>query len=838
MTSYVGEGNQYWRSQDGGVSWEALHDFGAEVFHFDISRANPNYVYLIANNGIYRSTDRGASFNSISLPPGLTASNARRGRINVSGTDPDEIWFLDWNAGANSNRDRVWYSSNGGTSWSSWHTPALAGRKWTAMAHQVGSNGGVYIASERGSTGTLPAKVFYRDRGMSQWVDYSAGLPASANPTKILPYYRGNALRWAGNRGVWQIPLYQENWAPVAQPFVDGTERFCQRDAVHFDSYSVAKGNATYQWSIPEATTTTALNQREVTAEFPGPGTYTATLTVSQPGGSSTESVSVTISPECDPEPRPGNSAYFNGSGAATSSEPLNLTTNEMTFSAWIKRDGNQPDNAGIIFMRGGTAVGLNFGNDNELRFHWNNAQWWWDSGLVVNDQEWAHVAMVVTPTGVTLYLNGHPANRSFSAPAVTFDSPLFFGRDPNHSSRYFRGEMDEVCIYNRSLSQAEIRESMHLTRTDGGEVGLLAYYQFNRDEGQVTDRFGTNHLNLGGGAFRGQSTAPVGPGSSARKTITAPGSYGFGDTGLTLNFDTGVTPDGELCVTRLKIQPDRLPAAEVSSSYWVVHNFGVNESFSPLQSLMFAEVNGINAGIVAAPSQLKLYKRKSVGEGDTWGDFVAEATAAATSNGGEVTFGVGNNQTSFSQFIISFETPALGAELLNFTARIQNQKSVDVSWVSSGEENLDRYEVLRSRDGQNFTLLTTVSAAGNSEEELSYGFLDVSPHRGRSFYRLRMVDFDGTVTFSEVRSVVVGALSEPVMLYPNPVARGEQLTVVTDLAGVLSLSLYSVTGQEVGRFVFQGDANLHLGQLPAGVYLYQIRGEAYRKGGRLIITE
>ena len=377
----------------------------------------------------------------------------------------------------------------------------------------------------------------------------------------------------------------------------------------------------------------------------------------------------------------------------------------------------------------------------------------------------------------------------------------------------------------------------MHLTRTPAEESGVLAYYQFNRDAGAVTNRATGTHAKLAGGAVRTTSTAPVGPGTSARQTVSAAGSVGFGDTGLTLDFGAGTAPNGELCVTRIDIQPDQLPAGPgIIDKYWIIHNYGANETFAELNGLTFDGVGPVAPGVAASPEAAELFKRQSTAHGNTWGSSVAAATAATAGSDGSITFGPGNGQTSFSQFTISIGEPVLGAELLTFNAAVREQKAVDLNWASAREENLDRYEVQRSADGTTFTTVGQLPASGNSEVPQSYVWQDEAPFNGRSYYRLRMVDFDGTITFSEVRSVLLRGLAERVTVYPNPVANGQLLHVALLDDQEYSLTLFSTTGQQVGVYRVQGEATISVADLPAGVYGFRVQGGDYRTQGVVVI--
>lgn len=842
MTVYTGSGNDFWKSQDGGASWESTYGFSGKPYHFDISRADANYFYLTTDDGFYRSTDRGETFTEMTLPPGLTNWHSQNLRVAASSTNREVVWVLNQRSGGGSSAGRVFKSIDGGASWTDLTTTALTPNKWTSIAHQAGTNGGVYIACNRGDAGTNPAKVLYRDDSMSDWVDFSDNLPQSANPIKLLPFYKQNKLRWGGNRGAWEIDFYEENWSPIAQPFVSGKTQICSRDTVEFDSYSVAKESATYSWNIPGASWTSNLNQREVKAIFPSEGTYTATLTINQAGTIDDKSITVTINNECDPEATPGNALTLTGESSdyASTKNALDITTNNMTMSAWIKRNGDQESYAGIIFMRQTSSGGLNFRDNNELGFHWNNSQWWWSSGLTVPDNEWAHVAMVISPTETTLYLNGEPAVNTADNDPLAFDGVLNFGADPNWSARRFKGEMDEVVVYNRALDQNEIRELMHLTRTPANETDLIGYWQFNRTSGTITDRAGSNHASLIGGATRSTSSVPVGPGESARLDVTAAGVYTFGTTDLTLEFPSGgsVFPDGELCVTRIDHAPDQSPQEnKISDSYWVVRNFGNNSSFDELTSLTFDGLNVTNEEANDLDN-LMLYKRISGGDGATWGDSEDHADMATEgTTDGSITFSTGNGQTSFSQFIISFEkTIVLPADLLSFNVVLNNQKEVALKWTTASEENMDHYEIQRSQDGRSFSFLESIDLPEDSETTKSYQAFDKNPFRGLSYYRLKMVDLDGSVEYSEIKSIVINALADKVIIYPNPIEVGQLLQIKTELSGTIDLQLYSIDGEEAGEYRFEGDTEISLDHLPKGVYSYVVNNATWRKAGILII--
>ena len=156
----------------------------------------------------------------------------------------------------------------------------------------------------------------------------------------------------------------------------------------------------------------------------------------------------------------------YTGTSSSTASIPaLNLNTNTLTLTGWVRRSGTQNPFAGLVFCRAGmTACGLHLGTANELRYTWNNAAetFNYSSGLTVPDAQWTFVALVVTPENATLYLQPQggtlqSAVNPVANAAAAFDGATTLGQDPASSTRCFLGALDEVRIYNTPLSMAQI---------------------------------------------------------------------------------------------------------------------------------------------------------------------------------------------------------------------------------------------------------------------------------------------------------------------------------------------------------------------------------------------
>jgi len=123
-----------------------------------------------------------------------------------------------------------------------------------------------------------------------------------------------------------------------------------------------------------------------------------------------------------------------------------------------------------------------------------------------ISTNQWQHLAVVFsTNSGVaSLYIDGLLNASSSLLPPLTTTSDVVLGRDSITSQYLWNGQMDEVCIWNRALTDNEVFSKMSCKRS-GSESGLLAYWNF--DDGTVADLTGRGH---NGTLFGGAAAVPL----------------------------------------------------------------------------------------------------------------------------------------------------------------------------------------------------------------------------------------------------------------------------------------------------------------------------------------
>jgi hypothetical protein len=149
----------------------------------------------------------------------------------------------------------------------------------------------------------------------------------------------------------------------------------------------------------------------------------------------------------------------------------------------WIKPNGTQSDYAGLFMTRSGTSAGIGYGGDfsnnrGQLIYTWNNdSTWTFQSGLNIPSDYWSFVAVVIDPAKATLYLYNTNA-QLYATNAIPHTSeswagPARIGGDPNNVTRTFNGDVDEVAVFNKALTPAEVSNLYN-----GVRPGLLTIHR------------------------------------------------------------------------------------------------------------------------------------------------------------------------------------------------------------------------------------------------------------------------------------------------------------------------------------------------------------------------
>ena len=184
-----------------------------------------------------------------------------------------------------------------------------------------------------------------------------------------------------------------------------------------------------------------------------------------------------------------------------------------------------------------------------------------------------------------------------------------------------------------------------------------------------------------------------------------------------------------------------------------------------------------------------------------------------------------------FNYDIAVGEAGFLPVELISFTASKLDEKSVELKWETATEQNVSHFEIERSRDGINWEYRSFKQANGNTRQPQLYSYTDqvVAVSRGYLYYRLRIVDNDGSFDLSPVRSVNYQGSEDAFFVYPNPSSGRFFVSLPPNMDEPFDLVLYDLNGKILIKKIASAsvDSPLPIGEgenVPDGVYYLQIK--------------
>ncbi len=161
-------------------------------------------------------------------------------------------------------------------------------------------------------------------------------------------------------------------------------------------------------------------------------------------------------------------SVYFDGTDDYVDIEDrLDIETTSFTLSAWIKRDAADSGTKSILSKRDASFTqGFDFRilDNNSMEIIWKNGG---DQSLISNtrlpDDQWHHVSAIYDGSDISLYVDGVlDSTASRLAPLSTDESFLIAAAGKGTISQFFRGNIDEVRVWDTALTVDQLRFIMN----------------------------------------------------------------------------------------------------------------------------------------------------------------------------------------------------------------------------------------------------------------------------------------------------------------------------------------------------------------------------------------
>jgi photosystem II stability/assembly factor-like uncharacterized protein len=520
-TGWATDNVALYKTVDGGTSWNNVYVGGSNLFDICFIDANRGWL---AGNKIWSTTDGGNTWNSVA---GVTYVL----REAIEAIDPNNIWAVGNDNQIMTNVRRVFVVyPNGGESFNVGDATSIAFRYFNLSSVKIDystNNGTSWLpvvsstpATTRAYGWTIPSTpssqclVRITDTGGTGFADQSDGMfsivSSSQTLLSVAPSDQpvgssaGNTSFSVSNAGTgtmsWTASSNQ-TWATIT-------------------SGSSGSNTGTISVSYAANSSTTAARTATITVTAPGatgsPKAVTVTQAAAAPdgdllvyyplngnandaSGNGHNGVSHGgVAWTTDRNGNPNSAVLFNGTDSYIDCGAVHPSNVNCSISLWFKTNARvQGDYSGLI-TDGGNYQGFTLNqNLDTIRFAYQGSNWveptWGIPQSAVG--QWKHLALVYTSGHVSMYINGALVS-TVAGDAGTIQTylTLKMGADALITSKCWNGALDEVRLYNRALTLAEIQA---LYNPPDLSNGLLVYYPLN---GNANDASGNGHNGVSHG--------------------------------------------------------------------------------------------------------------------------------------------------------------------------------------------------------------------------------------------------------------------------------------------------------------------------------------------------
>ncbi|RQO31094.1 hypothetical protein DBR32_10335 [Taibaiella sp. KBW10] len=495
--------------------------------------------------------------------------------------------------------------------------------------------------------------------------------------------------------------------------------------------------------------------------------------------------------------PAPGHALNF--LGGSTGDDYVDLgnipATSVKSMECWVKF--NDLTGSQEIMNRSITGYGIELlVFNNNLAFFCmdgtNNSSVTYTDGDIVPGR-WYHIAATwngVNKNTMKLYLNGKSVgNLSIVGNPVSgvsnSASSFKLGRWSDTQPRSLNGALDEVRIWNTERTEAEIQAGMYVPLSLPAS-GLIGYYMFD------------NGAAIANGNNAGRNTVYDYSGSGNTGTIT----------NFTLNGTTSNWTESYAMVRPIMTGESAYSASGFTAN-WTAPITGTVQYYTldvATDTLFNNKISGYNARNVGNVTSFNV-----TGLTNNQKYFYRVTPVKATTDGvaGPSATRIVMTGTPLDFTLVSFEAKALA-------------QSVQLHWITAKETETDAFEIERSTNGTDFIIAGRVAAAGNSAQPTEYLFMDHYPVKGLNLYRLKMINKDGTWSYSPIRNVRFQAEDISThQLYPAPAKNRVTLKLSAAPSTTLHAYLYDMHGRVIKQqHIIQQETAIDLLDIAPGQYL------------------
>lgn len=163
-----------------------------------------------------------------------------------------------------------------------------------------------------------------------------------------------------------------------------------------------------------------------------------------------------------------------------------------------------------------------------------------------------------------------------------------------------------------------------------------------------------------------------------------------------------------------------------------------------------------------------------------------------------------------------------LPVQFMLFNVRCEGSK-VSINWKTAQEINSSHFEIQRSTNGSDWTTIGTKQAAGNSNIERNYSFVDLVPVQGAGLYRIVEFDTDGRKQYTSINKADCSAV-DTWKVWPNPLQQQLFVNIRVATGSPALIRVFDSKGSFINEqrnvlLAGSNQLNIDMQRLPPGTY-------------------
>lgn len=184
---------------------------------------------------------------------------------------------------------------------------------------------------------------------------------------------------------------------------------------------------------------------------------------------------------------------------------------------------------------------------------------------------------------------------------------------------------------------------------------------------------------------------------------------------------------------------------------------------------------------------------------------------------------------TSPESYFTKGTNASLPVKLIHFNVSRVDDNTVLLNWATVEELNSAKFDIQRSSNGKLWETIGSQLASKVSNHRVEYNYTDFDRVIGTVYYRLKMIDLDGTFSYSNIKTIQ-SSRTNSIYLYPNPASDRLYLNAELLSVGVQKIKIISLNGTVVYSKSYTDDNfqnelsnGIRIQSLPLGIYVVNV---------------